>query len=121
MFPLEEAGKPSSHTFSGQSSKGAYLTKHPLPCKMSGSNNRKMGDFPMSQLSKKILFCVSLIILSSLIYLLDYLIFRNARDLIFYTLMDIAFMFIQVLLVTIIIQELLVIKMQLSRLILSPI
>jgi hypothetical protein len=66
-----------------------------------------MGDFPMSQLSKKILFCVSLIILSSLIYLLDYLIFRNARDLIFYTLMDIAFMFIQVLLVTIIIQELL--------------
>jgi hypothetical protein len=66
-----------------------------------------MGDFPMSQLSKKILFCVSLIILSSLIYLLDYLIFRNARDLIFYTLLDIAFMFIQVLLVTIIIQELL--------------
>lgn len=64
---------------------------------------------------------MSLIILSSLIYLLDYLIFRNARDLIFYTLMDIAFMFIQVLLVTIIIQELLVIKMQLSRLILSPI
>ena len=75
----------------------------------------------MSQLSKKILFCVSLIILSAFIYLLDYLIFRNTRDLIFYTLMDIAFMFIQFLLVTIIIQELLVIKMQLSRLILSPI
>jgi hypothetical protein len=61
----------------------------------------------LSQLSKKILFCISLIVLSALIYVLDYIIFRDARDLIFYTLMDIAFLFIQVLLVTIIIQELL--------------
>jgi hypothetical protein len=61
----------------------------------------------LSQLSKKILFCISLIVLSALLYVLDYIIFRDARDLIFYTLMDIAFLFIQVLFVTIIIQELL--------------
>jgi hypothetical protein len=64
----------------------------------------------MSLLSKKMLFGMSLIILSVLFYLLDYLLFRNARDLIFYTIMDIAFLFIQVLLVTIIIQELLDIR-----------
>ncbi len=69
----------------------------------------------MSLLSKKMLFGISLIILSTLFYFLDYLLFRNARDLIFYTIMDIAFMFIQVLLVTIIIQELLDIREKQER------
>jgi hypothetical protein len=69
----------------------------------------------MSLLSKKLLFGMSLIVLSVLFYLLDYLLFRSARDLIFYTIMDIAFMFIQVLLVTIIIQELLDIREKQER------
>jgi hypothetical protein len=69
----------------------------------------------VSLLSKKIIFGISLIILSVLFYLLDYALFRNARDLIFYTIMDIAFMFIQVLLVTIIIQELLDIREKQER------
>jgi hypothetical protein len=69
----------------------------------------------MSLLSKKMLFGMSLIILSVLFYILDYLLFRDARDLIFYTIMDIAFLFIQVLLVTIIIQELLDIREKQER------
>ncbi|HVN71787.1 MAG TPA: hypothetical protein VMU10_07195 [Desulfomonilia bacterium] len=69
----------------------------------------------MSPLFKKILFCISLLILSALVYALDYIIFRDARNLIFYTLMDIAFLFIQVLLVTIIIQELLEMREKQNR------
>ncbi len=69
----------------------------------------------MSLLSKKLLFGMSLIILSVLFYILDYLLFSDARDLIFYTIMDIAFLFIQVLLVTIIIQELLDIREKQER------
>ena len=60
----------------------------------------------MQKLSKQILFGITLIILSALTYILDYLIFRDARDLFFYSLMDIAFLFIQVLLVSLIINNL---------------
>jgi hypothetical protein len=60
----------------------------------------------MQKLSKQILFGTILVILSALTYTLDYIIFRDARDLFFYSLMDIAFLFIQVLLVSLIINTL---------------
>jgi hypothetical protein len=69
----------------------------------------------MQQVSKKILFGLALVFLSLFTYLLDYFIFRNARDIFFYTLMDIAFLFIQVLLVTFIIQELLDLREKQNR------
>jgi len=60
----------------------------------------------MNILSKKIWFGVLLIVFSMVVYLIDYFIFRDARDLVFYSLMDIAFLFIQVLLVSLIINNL---------------
>jgi hypothetical protein len=55
----------------------------------------------------RILLGVSLIGLSVLFYLLHYAIFRDARNIFFYLIGDIAFLFIQVLLVTLIIDEVL--------------
>jgi hypothetical protein len=42
-----------------------------------------------------------LIVLSATVYFIHYLVFRDARNLVFYTVMDVAFLFVQVLLVTI--------------------
>ena len=48
-----------------------------------------------------------LVALSAVCYLIHYAIFRDARDIFFYLILDIAFVFIQVLLVTMIIHEVL--------------
>jgi hypothetical protein len=69
----------------------------------------------MSQASKKILFGLSLIILSVLTYILHYYIFKDARDIFFYMVMDIAFLFIQVLLVTLILQQFLEMREKQNR------
>jgi hypothetical protein len=49
-----------------------------------------------------------LIAVSILFYLLNYLIFRDARDIFFYLVEDVAFLFIQVLLATVILQRILI-------------
>ncbi len=69
----------------------------------------------MSQASKKILFGLSLIILSVFTYILHYYIFRDTRDIFFYMIMDIAFLFIQVLLVTLILQQFLEMREKQNR------
>jgi hypothetical protein len=48
-----------------------------------------------------------LISISAVIYVIHYLIFRNAHDIFFYMVMDIAFVFVQVLMVTLILDQLL--------------
>jgi len=53
----------------------------------------------------RITFGVSLIILAFLVYLLHWLIFRDFRHILLYLIGDIAFLFIQVLLVTMIIEQ----------------
>jgi len=52
-------------------------------------------------------FAALLIALSILFYVLNYLIFRNAHDIFFYLVEDVAFLFIQVLLATVILQQIL--------------
>jgi hypothetical protein len=69
----------------------------------------------MSQASKKIFFGMFLIILSVLTYILHYYIFKDARDIFFYMVMDIAFLFIQVLLVTLILQQFLEMREKQNR------
>ncbi|MGO9146022.1 MAG: hypothetical protein ACLQDF_06605 [Desulfomonilia bacterium] len=69
----------------------------------------------MSHAFKKILFGLSLIILSVFTYILHYYIFRDTRDIFFYMIMDIAFMFIQVLLVTLILQQFLEMREKQNR------
>ncbi len=61
----------------------------------------------MKRLKRQILLGLSLIILSILFYILHYLFFRDAHHIFIYLLGDIAFVFIEVLLVTIIIHRLL--------------
>ena len=46
-----------------------------------------------------------LVSISAVIYVIHYLIFRNAHDIFFYLLMDIAFIFVQVLMVTLILDQ----------------
>jgi hypothetical protein len=59
-----------------------------------------------SELSNwQIMLGISLLVMSFLFYLLQYLIFKELRDTIYYLLGDIAFAFIQVLLVTMIIDR----------------
>jgi len=48
-----------------------------------------------------------LVSISAVIYVIHYLIFRNAHDIFFYMVMDIAFVFVQVLMVTLILDQLL--------------
>jgi hypothetical protein len=60
-----------------------------------------------SGLTNRILWGLLLVFLSFLFYLLNYAIFKNAHDIFFYLIDDIAFVFIQVLLVTVIIEYLL--------------
>jgi hypothetical protein len=61
----------------------------------------------MKQVSWQILLGLSLILLSAIFYLLHYAIFRDAHHILLYLIGDIAFVFIEVLLVTLIIHQLL--------------
>ena len=58
-------------------------------------------------LRQRILFGILMLLLSALVYLLHYAFFRDARHIFIYLLGDIAFVFIQVLLVTLIIEQVL--------------
>ena len=70
----------------------------------------------MKRLSWQILLGLSLIVLSALFYFLHYLIFRNLHHIFIYLLGDVAFVFIEVLLVTLIIHRVLEQKEKHSRL-----
>jgi hypothetical protein len=59
------------------------------------------------RLSWQLVLGTTLIALSTLVYLIHYLIFRDARHILSYMIGDLAFVFVQVLLVTIIIHEVL--------------
>jgi hypothetical protein len=59
------------------------------------------------RLSWQILLGISLIVLSAVVYFIHYLIFRDAHHIFIYLIGDIAFVFIEVLLVTLIIHRLL--------------
>ena len=61
----------------------------------------------MNRFNWQILLGLSLIILSAIFYLLHYAIFRDAHHILLYLIGDIAFVFIEVLLVTLIIHQLL--------------
>src|SRR4030043_766400 len=61
----------------------------------------------MKRFNWRIIFGISLILLSALLYILHYIIFRDARHIFIYLLGDIAFVFIEVLLVTLIIHQVL--------------
>ena len=62
----------------------------------------------MSHFSRQILIGLSLLVLSAVFYLIHYAIFRNPHHIFIYMIGDIAFVFIEVLLVTLIIHQLLV-------------
>jgi hypothetical protein len=61
----------------------------------------------MKSLKRHLLLGLFLIVLAAILHFVHYLIFRDAKQLLFYTVDDIAFIPIQVLLVTLIISELL--------------
>ena len=61
----------------------------------------------MRRLSWQVVLGITLVLLSAVFYLLDYAIFRDARHLLMYLIGDTAFVFIEVLLVTLIIHSLL--------------
>jgi hypothetical protein len=61
----------------------------------------------MNRLNWQILLGLSLVILSAIFYLLHYVIFRDAHHILLYLIGDTAFVFIEVLLVTLIIHQLL--------------
>ena len=71
-----------------------------LPC--AGGRRRRMKHF-----NWQILLGLFLIILSVFFYLIHYLIFRDAHHIMIYLIGDIAFVFVEVLLVTLIIHQLL--------------
>jgi hypothetical protein len=64
----------------------------------------------MKRIKWKILFGVAMIALSVTFYLIHYFIFRDANHIILYLIGDTAFVFIQVLLVTLIIDEVLALR-----------
>jgi hypothetical protein len=55
----------------------------------------------------QVLLGIGLVVLSAVVYLIHYLIFRDAHHIFIFLVEDIAFVFIEVLLVTLIIHELL--------------
>jgi len=69
-----------------------------------------IGGGDMKHIKWKILFGVCMITLSVTFYLIHYAIFRDANHIILYLIGDTAFVFIQVLLVTLIIDEVLAIR-----------
>ena len=58
-------------------------------------------------LTHKVLFGMSLILLSVFVYAIHYLIFRDAHHIFLYMVGDVAFVFVEVLLVTLIIHQIL--------------
>jgi hypothetical protein len=68
---------------------------------------RKEEDQRVKSPNWQILLGISLVILSAAVYLIHYLIFRDAHHIFIFLVEDIAFVFIEVLLVTLIIHELL--------------
>lgn len=70
----------------------------------------------MKRINWQILLGFSLIVLSAVLYLVHYAIFRDAHNIFFYLLLDIAFVPISVLLVTLIIHQLLNEREKRSRL-----
>lgn len=70
----------------------------------------------MKRLSWQIILGLSLVVLSIIVYLLHYIIFRDAHHIFIYLIGDIAFVFIEVLLVTLIIHRLLSEKEKRARL-----
>ncbi|MDP8217660.1 MAG: hypothetical protein P9M03_02925 [Candidatus Theseobacter exili] len=70
----------------------------------------------MKRLSWQILLGISLLLLSGIVYFLHYLIFKDAHHIFIYLLGDVGFVFIEVLLVTLIIHRVLQQKEKNSRL-----
>jgi hypothetical protein len=70
----------------------------------------------MKRVGWQVLLIFSLIFLSALLYFINYLIFRDLRDIFFYLIHDIAFLPVEVLLVTLIINRLLTVREKRSRL-----
>lgn len=70
----------------------------------------------MKRLNWQIVFGLSLIVLSVLLYLLHFIIFRDARHIFLYLLGDIAFIPVQVLLVTLVIDQFLKVREKRSML-----
>ena len=70
----------------------------------------------MKKIRWQVIAGISLLLLSIITYLIDYAIFGNARDIFFYLILDIAFVPIQVLLITLIIQRLLETREKQARL-----
>ncbi|MBI5376830.1 MAG: hypothetical protein HZA77_15455 [Candidatus Schekmanbacteria bacterium] len=70
----------------------------------------------MKKLSWQVIAGISLLLLSIITYLIDYAIFGNAHDIFFYLILDIGFVPIQVLLITLIIQRLLETREKQARL-----
>jgi len=70
----------------------------------------------MKYLNWKVALAVILLVLSTCFYLLDYLIFKDAHHIFIYLIGDIAFVFIEVLLVTLIIHSVLERREKMARL-----
>jgi hypothetical protein len=70
----------------------------------------------MKRVGWQVLLIFFLIFLSALLYFIHYLIFGNLRDIFFYLIHDIAFLPVEVLLVTLIINRLLTVREKRSRL-----
>ena len=70
----------------------------------------------MKRINWQVILGFSLIALSTILYLVHFTIFRDARNIFFYLLLDIAFVPISVLLVTLIIHQLLSVREKRSRL-----
>lgn len=70
----------------------------------------------MRRFSWQIILGLSLVVLSAIVYLVHYLIFRDAHHIFIYLVGDIAFVFIEVLLVTLIIHRLLTEREKRARL-----
>ncbi len=64
----------------------------------------------MKHFKWQIILCISLVVLSAIFYIIHYIIFRDAHHIFIYMIGDIAFVFIEVLLVTMIIHEVLAIR-----------
>ena len=74
-----------------------------MPC----AKTRGILPIVMKRINWQILLGASLIALSAFIYIIDYLIFKDARNIFFYLFQDIGFIPIQILIVTLIVDGLL--------------
>lgn len=62
------------------------------------------------QIGRNLFLIIGMLTISLILYMVDYFLFRNLRDTIYYTIQDIAFLPIQVLLVTLILERILSIR-----------